>query len=149
MSATGARGRALPGWRVWTAVAAGGAAGSEARYLLTELYPPSPGAFDTTTFTINIAASAALGFLTSWWLFRPSVPFWLRAGLGPGLLGSFSTFSALALSIETLLVSGQHGTWLLYAGLSTAAGPAAAGTGLAAGNRLLGRAARRPIGPRP
>ncbi|WP_318241852.1 fluoride efflux transporter FluC [Arthrobacter pullicola] len=123
-------------------MAVGGLAGSEARYLLTALFPPVPGAFDTTTFTINIAASAALGFLTSWWLFRPTVPFWLRAGLGPGLLGSFSTFSALALSIETLLVSGRHGTWLLYAGLSTAVGLAAAGAGLAAGNRLLGRPGR-------
>ncbi|MBD7995428.1 CrcB family protein [Arthrobacter sp. Sa2CUA1] len=138
---TGGRTRenALPGWRVWTAVAVGGLAGSEARYLLTQLYPPLPGTFDTMTFTINVAASAALGFLTSWWLFHPAVPFWLRAGLGPGLLGSFSTFSALALSVETLLASGRHGTWLLYAGLSAAAGLAAAGAGLAAGRRLARR----------
>ena len=136
--------RALPGWQVWTAVAVGGLAGSEARYLLTRLFPADPGAFDTTILTINVAASAALGFLTSWWLLRPAVPFWLRAGLGPGLLGSFSTFSALALSIGSLLESGRHGAWLLYAGLSTAAGLAAAGAGLAAGSVLM----RRRGGPR-
>ena len=138
MTGTRLRRRTLPGWQVWTAVAVGGGVGAEARYLLTALFPV-PGAFDTTIFIINAAASAALGFLTSWWLFRPTVPFWLRAGLGPGLLGSFSTFSALTLSIGTLLESGQHGTWLLYAGLSTVVGLAAAGAGLAAGQRLIHR----------
>ena len=80
MTGTRLRRRTLPGWQVWTAVAVGGLAGAEARYVLTELYPPVPGGFDTTIFIINAAASAALGFLTSWWILRPTVPFWLRAG---------------------------------------------------------------------
>lgn len=126
----------LPGWHVWAAVAAGGAAGAECRYLLTLAFPPDPSGFDATTFSINVAASAALGVLTSWWLVRPDTPLWLRAGLGPGLLGSFSTFSALSLTTANLLQSGRHGTWLLYAGLSTVAGLAAAGAGLVAGARL-------------
>jgi CrcB protein len=149
VSRTGSGGRNLPGWQAWAAVAVGGLAGSEARYLLTMIFPPDPDAFDLTTFIINIAASAALGFLTAWWLFRPQVPFWLRAGLGPGLLGSFSTFSALALSIGTLLESGRHGTWLLYAGLSTIVGLAAAGAGLAAGGRIVRRLGIHRIGEQP
>ena len=141
--------RALPGWQAWAAVAVGGLAGSEARYLLTRLFPTDPVSFDTTIFAINVTASAALGFFTSWWLFRPAVPFWLRAGLGPGLLGSFSTFSAFALSIGTLLEAGRHGTWLLYAVLSTAAGLAAAGTGLAAGSAVMRRRGLQQRGEQP
>lgn len=126
----------LPGWKAWAAVAAGGLAGAEARYLLTLAFDAGPGAFDAATFAINVSASAALGFLTSWWLFRPAVPFWLKAGLGTGLLGSFSTFSALALTLERQLAASAHGAWILYAGTSTAAGLLAAGAGLWAGARL-------------
>lgn len=124
-----------PGWKAWTAVAVGGALGAEARWLLGLLFPQMPGSFDATTFGINLSASAVLGFLTSWWILRPSVPAWLKAGAGPGLLGSFSTFSAVALSLETMAAGGAHGLWLLYGGLTAAGGVVFAAAGLWLGNR--------------
>ncbi|WP_341393596.1 fluoride efflux transporter FluC [Arthrobacter sp. G119Y2] len=135
------------GWRVWTAVAAGAFAGAEARYGLLLLFPPAPGSTDWTTLGINAGASLALGFLTSWWLSHAPAPFWLRAGLGPGFLGTFSTFSALALSLELPLGTGLHGEWVSYLALSLVCGLAAAAAGLRLGSRAGAAAARRRRSP--
>ena len=131
-----------PGPAVWAAVAAGGLAGTEARYGLLTAFPPDVLALDWTTLGINAAASLVLGFLTSRWLFSPSAPLWLRAGLGPGFLGSFSTFSALALHLDQLLVAERAGAFLLYLLLSLVLGLLAAGAGLALG-RLAGQRRRQ------
>ena len=141
-------GQHLPelGWRVWTAVAAGAFAGAEARYGLLLLFPPAPGSPDWTTLGINAGASLALGFLTSWWLSGAQAPFWLRAGLGPGFLGTFSTFSSLALSLEIPLGAGRHGEWMSYLALSLVFGLAAAAAGLWLGFRA-GAAGRRRRSP--
>lgn len=135
---------ALPrlGWPVWVAVAAGAFAGGLARYGLLQLFPPESTTLDWTTLGINAGASLALGFLTSWWLTRPLAPFWLKAGLGPGLLGSFSTFSAVALSLELPLAAGRHDLWIAYLVLTLAGGFGAAAAGLWLGGRA--GAATRP-----
>lgn len=132
-----------PGPAAWAAVAAGGLLGTEARYGLLAVFPPDISAVDWTTLGINAAASLVLGFLTSRWLFTPSVPLWAKAGLGPGFLGSFSTFSALALHLDRLLIAEHLGTFGLYLLLSLVLGLLAAGTGLALG-RLAGRHRRTP-----
>lgn len=135
-----------PGPATWAAVAAGGLAGTEARYGLLTVFPPDVLSVDWTTLGINAAASLILGFLTARWLFTASAPMWLRAGLGPGFLGSFSTFSALALHLDQLLVAGRTGTFLLYVSLSLVLGLLAAGAGLALG-RLAGQHRRHRAEP--
>ena len=135
---TGRPGQPRLGWQVWAAVAGGAVAGAEARYGLLQLFPPDTASVDWTTLSINAGASLALGFLTSWWLSRPHAPFWLKAGLGPGLLGSFSTFSAVALSLEGFLSAGHYGLWISYLLLSLAAGLSAAAAGLWLGSRAGG-----------
>ena len=122
----------------WAAVAVGGLAGTEARYGLLLLFPPRTGTVDWTTLGINAGAALLLGFLTSLWLYAPAAPGWLRAGLGPGLLGSFSTFSALALQLDRLLAAGITGSLLAYLFLSLVLGLLGAIAGLALG-RLAGR----------
>ena len=144
---TGRPGPPRPGWPVWAAVAAGAFTGTEARYGLLQLFPPRDGSPDWATLGINTGASLVLGFLTSWWLTRPRTPFWLKAGLGPGLLGSFSTFSALALSLELPLGTGRHGLWISYLALSLVGGLAAAAAGLWLGARAGAPAARRRRSP--
>lgn len=129
----------LPGWGAWTAVAVGGFTGTESRYLLGLAFPED-GAIPWTTLTINVAGSLLLGLLTAFWAERPGTAFWLRAALGPGLLASFTTFSAVALVIDQLAAQGRHDAWLLYLGLSLAAGLAAAVAGLYTG-QVLGRRA--------
>lgn len=124
----------LPAPRVWAAVAVGGAAGSEARYLLGLAFPQPAAGVDLVVLWVNVAASLALGWLTGRWSARPA-PDWVRAGLGPGLLGGFSTFSALALSLERLTAAGSAAEAAGYLAASLLLGLGAAALGLFLGLR--------------
>lgn len=126
-------------WRAWLAVAAGGLLGTELRYGLGVAFPEGAGSVPWTTLLINVAGSFVLALLTTVWMARPQTSFWLRAGLGPGLLGSFTTFSAVMFSTGQLFRAGEHQVWLLYLGLSLVLGLAAAG-----GGWRLGRFLSRP-----
>ncbi|UYN82909.1 MAG: CrcB family protein [Microcella sp.] len=66
----------------------------------------------------------------------PPVPSWVRVGLGPGILGSFTTFSALAISVVALARSGEVLVALLSIVLSIGFGMLSAWAGLALGARL-------------
>ena len=132
----------LPPATVWTAVAVGGLLGTEARYGLGLLIPEATGVLPLTTLGINVVGSLLLGIVTAFWTERPEAPAWLHAGLGPGLLGSFTTFSAVTIAIEQLAAAGRHEVWLAYLVLSLAAGLAAAVAGLVLGQVLV----RRTVG---
>jgi len=122
------------------AVLVGGVLGTAARLTVDLLLPHGGAAFPLGTFLVNLAGSFLLGMLVSrvW----PVAPEWLRAGLGPGLLGSFTTFSALAVSAVELSASGAPGTAVLSVAASVVAGLAAAALGLRLGSRPV-----PPIGP--
>jgi CrcB protein len=66
----------------------------------------------------------------------PRVPGWVRVGLGPGILGSFTTFSALAVSIVALAQNGDVAGAALSIALSIGFGMLAAWLGLVLGARL-------------
>ena len=125
------------GWRVWTAVAAGGLLGTELRYVLGLLFADQPGNLPWATLAINIVGSFVLAALTTIWIARPQTAFWLRAAIGPGVLGSFTTFSAVVFSTDQLTRGGLAGLGLLYLGLSVLLGLAAAAAGWRTG-RVLG-----------
>ncbi|RAX45544.1 CrcB family protein [Arthrobacter sp. AQ5-06] len=129
----------IPYWRAWLAVAAGGLAGTELRYGLGLAFPETAGAMPWTTLGINVAGSFVLAALTTVWMARPQTAFWLRAGLGPGLLGSFTTFSAVVFSIDQLAGTGEHPVWIAYLGLSLMLGLGAAAGGWRAGRLLADR----------
>ena len=129
----------LPPATVWTAVAVGGLLGTEARFGLGLLFPEDGGGVPWTTLAINVTGSLLLGIVTAFWTERPGAPAWIHAGLGPGLLGSFTTFSAVTIAIEQLAATGRHNVWLAYLGLSLAAGLAAAVAGLVLGRVLASR----------
>ena len=78
------------------AVAVGGFCGAALRVGLGLWFPDAPG-FPATTLAINVAGTAALAALTSYWQITRRAPGWLRAGVGTGFLGAFTTFSALVL----------------------------------------------------
>jgi CrcB protein len=126
----------LPAWRAWAAVAVGGLLGTELRYGAGLLFPEAAGAVQWTTLVINVVGSFVLATLTTIWIARPRTAFWLRAGLGPGLLGSFTTFSALVISIDQQFRAGFHATWLAYLGLSLVLGLGAAAAGWKTGKAL-------------
>jgi CrcB protein len=129
----------VPHWRAWLAVAVGGLAGTELRYGLGLAFPESAGTMPWTTLGINVAGSFVLASLTTVWMARPRTAFWLRAGLGPGLLGSFTTFSAVAFSIDQLARAGEHPVWIAYLGLSLLLGVSAAAGGWRTGRLVADR----------
>lgn len=133
-----------PGWRAWLAVAVGGLLGTELRYGLGLLLPEAAGEVPWTTLAINVSGSFVLATLTTIWIARPKTAFWIRAAIGPGLLGSFTTFSAVVFSLDQLTRSGAYGTSLLYLGLSLVLGLLAAGIGWRAGKRITDLLGVRP-----
>jgi len=114
------------------AVLLGGLIGTGLRLGVDAALPHSDGAFPWSTLLINVIGSFALAFLVArvW----PMAPNWLRGGLGTGLLGSFTTFSALIVSLLTLTQAGVPLLALLYLAVSLVGGLGAALLGLRLGS---------------
>lgn len=116
-----------PTWRELVAVALGGLVGTGARLTIDTLVGQP-----ASTLAINVVGSFALGLLVAR-LWSSAAP-WLRVGLGAGLLGSFTTFSAFAVQLVHL-----GPTWgaALYLVLSIGLGLLAAWAGLRLGSRSV------------
>ncbi|MFD6139724.1 fluoride efflux transporter FluC [Promicromonospora sp. NPDC060271] len=143
-------------WRYVGLVALGGAAGSVARHLLTRwsgilLTPPAllfPNAaptlllFPIGTLVVNVVGALALGYLLEALARRGRETVRrrkIRIGIGTGVLGGFTTYSALALQTQQLFGNGLGWLALLYVVLTLAGGTAACLGGIA----LAARADRR------
>ena len=102
---------------VWLMVAFGGAVGSVLRYgagrLAVSYFGPSTV---LDTFFVNVTGSFALGVFIALTLERVSVPTEYRGLVAIGLLGGYTTFSALSVEAIRLAESGE----VLRAGLSVA-----------------------------
>lgn len=101
--------------------------------------PHGDGGFPVATLIVNIVGSFALAALVARVWNRPGAPRWLRAGLGAGLLGSFTTFSAVAVS---LVAMGAAAEWMLAASYLVAT--LALGLGAAMLGLRVGAAGARP-----
>ncbi len=98
-------------------VAAGGALGAVARYLIG-LLPLNPGSgFPVKTFLINVAGSFLIGLVTAWAAKDSPSPL-LVLFLKVGICGGFTTFSSFALETQGLMKQGADGTTLIYMVLS-------------------------------
>jgi CrcB protein len=99
---------------VLVAIAAGGATGAAARYLIGQQWPTPAGAFPATTLAINLLGCALIGVLmvliTEVW----SRQRLLRPFLGTGVLGGFTTFSTYTVDIQQLVAGAHVSTALLY-----------------------------------
>lgn len=122
------------------AVAVGGALGTAARALLEAAI-----ADWWALFAVNALGSALLGLSVA---ALAGAPDWVRHGIGAGLLGGFTTFSAVA--VASVSASGASGGWptLVPAlpGIALAVGMLlasmlAAWAGLALGRRLAAKRA--------
>ncbi|PJJ73463.1 CrcB protein [Diaminobutyricimonas aerilata] len=117
------------------AVFLGGMIGTALRLGGDALLPHEAHAFPWSTLAINVLGSFVLGMLvTRVW---PVAPAWLRAGLGAGVLGSFTTFSAVIVSLLEMEGAGDALGALFYAVASVVLGLAAAAAGLAFGRRPM------------
>lgn len=93
-----------PAPRLLVAVAVGGALGAVARWALGEAFGEASG-FPWTTFGINVAGSFVLALLPAVAAVRRHRV--LALGLGPGLLGGFTTLSTYAEQSRALLADGH------------------------------------------
>ncbi|WP_291377767.1 CrcB family protein [Demequina sp.] len=105
-------------------VALGGAVGTLARWALTENLP-SRGGWPVATLVENLVGAFLLGLLLEA-LVRSGDETpgrrMLRLGLGTGVLGGFTTFSAFALEVERLLATGAGGVAIGYFAASLVGG---------------------------
>lgn len=90
------------------AVAAGGAAGSLARFYIVVALKQFDQAFPWGTLLVNVVGSFLIGAVWAWFLDRPDTPEWLRVGLMTGVLGGFTTLSSISLETVLMLESGTY-----------------------------------------
>jgi fluoride exporter len=116
-------------------VGVGGAVGSVARYLLSLAGPDGHG-FPWPTLAVNLTGAFALGLLAGALWTRPGAPPLLRPFLGTGVLGGFTTFSALAVETVARVAAGR--VWLVagYVVLTFAGGVLLAWAGVVVGERV-------------
>ncbi|GGC99055.1 hypothetical protein GCM10011512_27460 [Tersicoccus solisilvae] len=126
-------------------VAFGGAIGTALREALVLAFPAPAHGFPLTVFGINVAGAFVLGWLLESLARQGRDEGGRRAarlGLGTGVLGGFTTYSALALDTAQLL-GPALGTGLLYLTGSVLVGTAAAWAGVVAGAVLARRRTAR------
>jgi len=104
-------------------VTAAGAAGVAARYGLSSAFDES--AFPWVTVAINVVGSFLLGALVVF----TGLSTELRAALGAGLLGGFTTFSTFSVQAVMDVDAGRPGRAFLYVAVSVVGGLAAAALG--------------------
>jgi len=148
-------------WPLIALVALGGAVGTAAREALTLAFPVQTSGTDGTIGSvapglpltvglINVGGALVLGILLAALTARgPDVGRrrTLRVTFGTGVLGGFTTYSALAADTAGLLTSGSAGqqlTGAAYAVGSIVIGGAASGLGMWIGSRGAPRAGSRP-----
>ena len=106
--------RARPG--VLVAIAAGGFAGTLARYEVELAWPAGPGQFPAATFAINTSGAFLLGLFLAAAVERRRPGPHLRPFVATGLLGGWTTYSTLAVEAVTLSKGGHSPTALLPRG---------------------------------
>ncbi|MDE0065064.1 MAG: fluoride efflux transporter CrcB [Gammaproteobacteria bacterium] len=100
-------------------VAAGGALGAAARYLVS-VAVHTPQGFPAATLAVNVAGSLAIGVAWGAWAHLPWFQEWGRAFLAIGILGGFTTFSAFSLEALTLLHTDRFALAAIYVASSLA-----------------------------
>lgn len=119
-------------------VALGGALGSLGRWGLGEALTSSGSPFPWATFIENVSGSFALGVLVVVLLERWPHSRYLRPFLGVGILGGFTTFSAYALDLRTLVGDDRLALAVTYLAGTLLAALLAAWLGIAAARRVVG-----------
>ncbi len=101
----------------------GGGLGSALRFALVALIKPASPSFPLGTLAVNLLGCALIGALAGAMHESPlgrSSTLWLL--LAVGVLGGFTTFSALAIETADLLREGRSGSALAYVLLSNVGG---------------------------
>ena len=120
----------------WVFVAGGGALGAVSRHAVNLTLLNFMGSSLVGTFIANVTGSLVLGLLIGFWETRPEVPSEYRLFLAVGFLGSYTTFSTLAVARTQGIDTGDIGRAFFNLGGSIVVGLAAAFIGLLVGRSL-------------
>lgn len=108
--------------RVLAWIALGGVLGSLARFLISYWWnPDSVGAFPFGTLLINVLGCLIIGMVVPVLAGHPREEHW-RPFIVTGVLGGFTTFSALAIETGVMLDDGKLALAALYIGLTLSLG---------------------------
>jgi len=86
----------------YLAVAVGGLIGTGLRLACDLAFPHGDGDFPVETLLVNLVGAFVLCWLVGGLWTRPTTPVWFKAGLGSGVIGSFTTLSAVMASLIAL-----------------------------------------------
>ncbi|MDO8308531.1 MAG: CrcB family protein [Actinomycetota bacterium] len=113
-------------------IALGGILGSSARYGVALAMGEHPvDAWPWATFLVNVVGALAIGIVAIQLVDQPA----LRPFVITGILGGFTTFSALAVEAGSMLDAGRPGWALAYVAATVAAGLLAVRAGMAIGRQ--------------
>ncbi len=121
------------------AVYLGGIIGTALRFGVDVALPHEASTVGWSTIIVNIVGSFVLALLTTTAWRTASFPAWAKAGLGAGVLGSFTTYSAVAIGTALAALSGHVEIAFINLSFSLLFGLFAAALGIAVGNRIFKR----------
>ena len=122
--------------RALAVVALGGVIGSLGRYAVGVLLPHVGGEFPWATLVVNVSGAFAMGLLVAFLVDRPGIHRLARPFLGVGVLGGWTTFSALAVDVVQLGAADEVTLTIAYIGATFLVGTLAIGAGTAVGQRI-------------
>jgi CrcB protein len=123
----------------YLAVAVGGLIGTGLRLACDLAFPHGDGDFPIETLLVNLVGAFVLGWLVGGLWTRPTMPTWIKAGLGSGVIGSFTTLSAVMASLIVLTGAGEAWLAAVYLLVSVVGGLALAAAGLRIGSLIAHR----------
>ncbi len=119
-------------------VGLGGFLGANARYFLGRAMVERYGAsFPWGTLAVNLTGAFLIGVIAEWLLLRQDSPESWRLLLVVGVLGGYTTFSAYALEIVTLMRDDKLLRAMAYVLVSNVAGIALCFLGVALARRVV------------
>ncbi len=116
-------------------VALGGALGSLGRWGVGLALPHAADGVPWGTFVVNVTGAFAMGLLVAFLVDRPGTHRLARPLVGVGLLGGWTTFSALAVEVIALYEGGHLALMVGYLAATFLLGTLAVGAGELAGRR--------------
>lgn len=122
---------------VLATVAVGGVIGSLGRYAVGVALPHELGAFPWATLVVNVTGAFAMGLLVAYLVDRPGAHRLARPFVGVGVLGGWTTFSALAVDVVQLGAADHVQAALVYVTATFLVGTLAVAAGASLGQRVF------------
>ena len=98
--------------------------------------PHAAGGFPSATLLVNVTGAFAMGLLVAFLVDRPGAHRLARPFVGVGVLGGWTTFSALAVEVVALATVDRVQVALLYVAATFLLGTLAVPAGAVVGQRV-------------